>query len=1145
MPKIKVVLVLAPSFVFTQSSSLMFDPSIIGIHSNIRRFCVQFLVCPFAPQLFLATMVLTGNAVGQSNMSFGALHDEAINAFETKHWELAHRRIAELLSLDGTDTFLQMCYGATLLHDARMRDEGIQRLASLADAGKLEGEGWYWWGRALMLQGEPQLAEAALLKALEEADKKSSWIDECLLALAQARSLPMSFDVMQPLRKLDALSVSPTSYHRYVDWGREGVRIMLAPQELQSRLDKKNRVNSPVTLWQGQKELFYHSLGSKKSQRLNIFTARLDEEGEFSKKSSLSNQVNSQWDDINPVWDPALQCLTFASNRPGTVGGFDLFQTCRKNDTWSIPRSLGPMFNSVHDDLAFYPPHNGKSGWLVTGRQAAYGGIEVWEVDLTDGPLIPVNLNTQWEVSGEVIPGTLRLIDTESEEAIAEIELGKTRVQWNMVVGAGQLFRYSFETKNGETFEGTYAIPSVEVPSSLSQSIAMRMVDGSPSLNANMLTQAAEPSSDLKWGWNSVLGEVSSINIPELVALSQETVPDVLVDTLTPKRDWTSIWLQYQSERMALFDFQEEILATTKNDTNSWFKGLSSWISERIKNGGVMHPCELVHDAAWTIQTANGSAVKDMTDSELTKSDLNASSQEDVLRKSKIELLEALMMLSDGISDPDDALHVLEATWVVALWINHTNWKHQSPEQIQACIPNWPSEAQKRISDMRMIWARSDQNEWDTDSLLVSEEALSARLPIDDRKVYQNESRIPAEGSQSEEVDMTFSQPDVMGKKGVHLGWFKQEPHLQSLPEGTALENQLGANGLTRWVLVFPRNVSSNLMQSIESWLMRQRIYDSFEVFRDEDGWIKSMSEMNLVLNEKGASNAGLHTPKKDIFLVDSSAICNDQKVQNLSGWNLADQEWGSDNLWANGAPVALENLRGIWYAVQVGAFHGLPDKGWIEMAGERLVYEPYGDGLARWYAGVRQDKSSSISRLLELQQFDTFSDAFIVRLKDGEREAVRSEEETPEGSFLVLEDKNKKANEENVTEAVVKEISIFASPTGGSVDVLGGLTGQEQLLKAHRHREAHASPALVTSSQILIDEAKSWYVDIASYYGTVPSQDVALLLIKSADWGVKSVQLFDQTIYFSRSFDDLEEAQQLLRSIQSEGFTNAMLVQK
>ena len=1403
-------------------------------------------------------MVLVSNALGQSDMSFEALHDEAMEAFESKQWELAHRRMAELLSLDGTDAILQMRYGATLLHDARMRDEGIQRLASLADAGKLEGEGWYWWGRAWMLQGESQLAETALLRALQEAEKKSSWIEACSLALAQSRSLPMSFDVMQPLRKLDALAVSSTSYHRYVDWGREGVRIMLAPQELQSKLDKKNQVHSPVTFWRGESELFYHSVGSKGSQGLDIFAATLDEEGEFSKSSSLSKRVNSPWDDINPVWDPSLQCLTFASNRPGTVGGFDLFQTCREDGIWSIPHSLGPMFNSVHDDLAFYPPHHGTSGWLVTGRQAAYGGIEVWEVDLDGESLIPVNLNTQWAVSGEVIPGKLRLMDAESEEAIAEVELGKAKGQWNVVVGAGQVLRYSFETRNGETIEGTYAVPDAEVPSSVSQSMVMTMVDGSLFLDARPLAREAEPSPDLTWGWNLVLDEVSSINLEDLVPLSEEVVLDVAVDTVIPRRvvqfqtypwwteiqkeeraiaanvlskhvtttllqlpnardfdelsdynnalkrvkeayeaeaistvlaaaakeiileempweealslatsrasehwavgslnvedvarkarrawarsgelydegvlpkvkdkmrlvgdgewiekswrsghveeladrwkelqrldaqtvkllwalarspeatsswdeswfqpevwdadaiqtllnksessntitldairtrlsilqsmelsaiwteedqiqsmrewksiallaaskreshltsqegrhaeeeprnpnsedmlsdlnanpssrveqvaalsdsnlietlnaDWTSIWLQHQSDRSVLSEVSEERLAAMSQETNEWFSELSLWVSERMKRGGVMRPSELIRDAARSVQITNGSTFGELTDSERPKPEIQTSSHEDVLRKSKAELLEALLKRSDEILDAREAFQVLEATWVATLWMCHPNWKHRSPEQIQACMPNWPREVQKHLSDMRVEWAKSVQNDRDPNSLLVSEETLSVQLPNDDLEVNQDEPWMHGENAEEVGVDttsqMAFAQPGVVGSRGVHLGWFKQEPQLESLPAGTALEEQQGKNGLKRWVLVFPRKASSNLMQSIESWLMRQRILDSYEVFRDENGWTTLIPQMSIDLTEREATNAELQTDDAATLSVDSSAIAYGEMAPNSSEGYSESHQWGHEDLWANGAPVALGNLRGTWYAVQVGAFRGLPEKQWIEMAGERLIYEPFNDGLARWYAGIRQDKESTMSRLSELQQFDAFEDAFIVRLKDGEREVVRPGEEISDDLFLALEDANQRTNEENVTEVVVDERLTDASPSGGSVEDLDGPSGQEQ--PGIEHTEAHASPALVSSNLVLASEANSWHVDIAKYYGTVPSQDVASLLIKAADWGVRSVQLFGQTTYFSRSLNDLNEAEQLLRSISSEGFTNATLVQE
>ena len=143
---------------------------------------LDFLSAPvFATWLFgpfgLRTLlVLVGSIHGlaqlDADLTPEALRSQAMSAFDNEDWELAHRRLAELLSLDGTDTFLQMRYAATLLHDARLREEGIQRLASLADQGALSGEGLYWWGRAWMLQGQPDQAVASLNEAVASAPKK-------------------------------------------------------------------------------------------------------------------------------------------------------------------------------------------------------------------------------------------------------------------------------------------------------------------------------------------------------------------------------------------------------------------------------------------------------------------------------------------------------------------------------------------------------------------------------------------------------------------------------------------------------------------------------------------------------------------------------------------------------------------------------------------------------------------------------------------------------------------------------------------------------------------------------------------------------------------------------------------------------------
>ena len=186
--------------------------------------------------------------------------------------------------------------------------------------------------------------------------------------------------------------------------------------------------------------------------------------------------------------------------------------------------SMGPLYNSVHDDVAFYPPSENGSGWLVTGREAAYGGVQVWEV-LPDGPpTAPVRLTTQWEVSGDVVPGTLELRDAETNKPLAEVELSEARGQWDVVVASGTVVRYAFQTSEGATVEGTYAVPEVSEASVVTQRMAMAMVGGEPFLEARPLTRDAMSTEGLRWGWDMVLDEVQDVEVEPWELPEEEVV---------------------------------------------------------------------------------------------------------------------------------------------------------------------------------------------------------------------------------------------------------------------------------------------------------------------------------------------------------------------------------------------------------------------------------------------------------------------------------------------------------------------------------------------------------------------------------------------------------------------------------------------
>ena len=532
-----------------------------------------------AKALLTALLLVVHSGLGaQSEVSMEELREMAAEAFEDRAWGEAHRAYAELLSLDGTSVHLQMRYAATLLHDDRLRLEGIQRLASLAEQDALHGEGMYWWGRSWMLQGRPEQASSSFELALEQAEKKSLWRSDCQRALEQCKLLPTSFSEVQRLQKLDVVEVPMTSFHRYVQWAAEGVRLMSVPQELQSKRDKKAGIKASVALRRKSREVMFHSLGAKAEQGLDIWVATVNDKGDFDKPIRLPKQVNGPYDEINPVWDEHSGCLTFASDRPGTLGGMDLFQSCKVDGVWTQAVPLGPSYNSVHDDLAYYPSQgNEVNGWLVTTRAGEFGAVEVWEVTLDGFPDKPLQLKSTWDMGDEALPGTLTLYDAQTDQALAKVELRKGRGQWDLVVSSGQVIHYVYETAEGMHVEGTYALPesdgNTRVDQHMTWSPARKDVSVTTQLHSSLSMDHLSQEPAL-WGWDIVLNEIPTLaaqewSMPDVDAIAQmQVLPVENAGKRIVKFQSYPWWTELQKEER---DIAASILAEhDPKPTQSW-----------------------------------------------------------------------------------------------------------------------------------------------------------------------------------------------------------------------------------------------------------------------------------------------------------------------------------------------------------------------------------------------------------------------------------------------------------------------------------------------------------------------------------------------------------------------------------------------
>ena len=98
---------------------------------------------------------------------------------------------------------------------------------------------------------------------------------------------------------------------------------------------------------------------------------------------NLGGIINTAGSEITPFIASDGLTLYFSSDKPGGLGGFDIYMTQRLDSTWknwSPPKNLGPKVNSKGDDLHFKFPASAEFGYLVSTYPADtnYGGKDIY-----------------------------------------------------------------------------------------------------------------------------------------------------------------------------------------------------------------------------------------------------------------------------------------------------------------------------------------------------------------------------------------------------------------------------------------------------------------------------------------------------------------------------------------------------------------------------------------------------------------------------------------------------------------------------------------------------------------------------------------------------------------------------------------------
>ena len=144
--------------------------------------------------------------------------------------------------------------------------------------------------------------------------------------------------------------------------------------KLDTNLNKTNSTNSqPCFATINQKTyVFFSSNRPGGEGGMDIWYARMKDSVSFEIPVNAGKNINSPDDEITPWYDNDSKTLFFSSTYFKGLGGYDIFKSLYKNDSFEAPQNLGYPINSSYNDVYYSMNSAGTKSYLSSNRLGSY-----------------------------------------------------------------------------------------------------------------------------------------------------------------------------------------------------------------------------------------------------------------------------------------------------------------------------------------------------------------------------------------------------------------------------------------------------------------------------------------------------------------------------------------------------------------------------------------------------------------------------------------------------------------------------------------------------------------------------------------------------------------------------------------------------
>jgi outer membrane protein OmpA-like peptidoglycan-associated protein len=155
---------------------------------------------------------------------------------------------------------------------------------------------------------------------------------------------------------------------------------------------------------------------------LDLWKIEKTSSGGWSAPINLGPTVNSKADEDAPSLHPDMKTLFFTSNGHTTMGGRDIFVTKLINSKWSKPENMGYPVNTTSNDDYFTLLADGLRGFFSSDRKGGQGGQDIYMIDMpANASRIPLTMVKGKILNAETqkpMPTKMYVVDNDTKKEL-------------------------------------------------------------------------------------------------------------------------------------------------------------------------------------------------------------------------------------------------------------------------------------------------------------------------------------------------------------------------------------------------------------------------------------------------------------------------------------------------------------------------------------------------------------------------------------------------------------------------------------------------------------------------------------------------------------------------------------------------------